>query len=130
MVLEPPGEATLEAKEQTEEQSLHPSAPELATIPQDKPLQKKRKGPKGPNPLSIKKKKLPDVPTRSYQKRKADASDLLSSTAALPGQKRKCDSHDDQEGRTVGITDGAEDMPISRKRKRRRKTSAIPPSLP
>ncbi|OJA12058.1 hypothetical protein AZE42_06690 [Rhizopogon vesiculosus] len=114
----------------TEEQSLHPSAPELATIPQDKPLQKKRKGPKGPNPLSIKKKKLPEVSARSYQKSKADVSDLSSSTATLPGQKRKRDSQDDQEGRTAGITDGAEDMPINRKRKRRRKPSAVPPSLP
>ncbi|KAJ8580451.1 Fcf1-domain-containing protein, partial [Rhizopogon salebrosus TDB-379] len=57
MVLEPPSEATLKAKERTEEQSLHPSAPELAAVPKIKPLQKKRKGPKGPNPLSIKKKK-------------------------------------------------------------------------
>jgi U3 small nucleolar RNA-associated protein 23 len=100
-------------------------------------LQKKRKGPKGPNPLSIKKKKkLPEVPARSSQKNKAEPSDTPSSTAVSSGQKRKRDSQD--EGQRVGITDAAqvvpesqvEDTPVSRKRKRRRKPIAIPPSSP
>ncbi|KAH9937615.1 Fcf1-domain-containing protein, partial [Fomitopsis serialis] len=60
MILEPPSKATLEAKESAEEQVLHPSAPEIAVLPSTSaPTEtpKKKKGPKGPNPLSVKKKK-------------------------------------------------------------------------
>ncbi|KAG0709045.1 Fcf1-domain-containing protein [Suillus ampliporus] len=132
MVLEPPSEATLKAKELTEEQLLHPSAPELATVPQVKPVQKKRKGPKGPNPLSVKKKKKqPETSGRASQKSKAETSDTPLSTAGLPGQKRKRDSQDDRhEGQSAGMTDGAQDTATTRTRKKRRKTSAVPPPSP
>ncbi|KAG1783762.1 Fcf1-domain-containing protein [Suillus placidus] len=133
MVLEPPSEATLKAKELTEEQSLRPSAPELATVPRDKPVPKKRKGPKGPNPLSVKKKKNPNPEAfaRPSQKNKAESSDTPSSTAELPGQKRKRDLQDDKrEEHSVGMADGAPSIATTRTRKRRRKASAVPPSSP
>lgn len=89
-------------------------------------MQKKRKGPKGPNPLSMKKKKLPEVSARSSQSSKAGLSNAPSCTTVLSGQKRKCDSQDVYEGQGVGISDGA----VGRKRKRRRKPSTVPPSSP
>ncbi|KJA26170.1 hypothetical protein HYPSUDRAFT_122833, partial [Hypholoma sublateritium FD-334 SS-4] len=59
MVLEPPSDVTLRAKAAAEDQKLHATAPDLALVgpstAEDKP--RKRKGPKGPNPLSMKKKK-------------------------------------------------------------------------
>ncbi|KAI0735249.1 Fcf1-domain-containing protein, partial [Earliella scabrosa] len=60
MILEPPSDATLRAKALAEEQALHPTAPEAAKLPTaapSEPPKKKKKGPKGPNPLSVKKKK-------------------------------------------------------------------------
>jgi U3 small nucleolar RNA-associated protein 23 len=93
-------------------------------------MQKKRKGPKGPNPLSMKKKKLPEVSARSSQNSKADLSNAPSSTAVLSGAKRKRDSQDVYEGQGVGISDGAIGTPTARKRKRRRKPSAVPQSSP
>ncbi|KAG1885717.1 Fcf1-domain-containing protein [Suillus subluteus] len=127
MVLEPPSEATLKAKELTEEQSLRPSAPELATV--HKPMPKKRKGPKGPNPLSVKKKKNPNpaASARPSQKTKAESSDVPLSTTQLPGQKRKRDSQEDnREEQSVEMTDAAQSITSTRTRKRRRKAPAIP----
>ncbi|KAI0348620.1 Fcf1-domain-containing protein, partial [Trametopsis cervina] len=61
MILEPPSDATIRAKNSTEQQSLMPSSSELAQLAPasgaEEPPKKKRKGPKGPNPLSVKKKK-------------------------------------------------------------------------
>ncbi|KAG1866235.1 Fcf1-domain-containing protein [Suillus tomentosus] len=133
MVLEPPSEATLKAKELTEEQSLRPSAPELATVPRDKPMPKKRKGPKGPNPLSVKKKKNsnPETSTRPSQKTKAESLDTSSSTAQLSGQKRKRDFQDDKcEEQSVGMTNAAQNIASTRTRKRHRKAPAVSPSSP
>ncbi|KAG2368250.1 Fcf1-domain-containing protein [Suillus spraguei] len=48
MVLEPPSEATLEAKELTEEQSLRPSATELATVPEINQCQRRGRVQRGP----------------------------------------------------------------------------------
>lgn len=131
MVLEPPSEATLKAKELNEEQSLRPSAPELATVPRDTPVSKKRKGPKGPNPLSIKKKKNPNPESSAgpSQKTKAESSHISLSTVALPGQKRKRDFQDDKhEEQSAGMIDGAQSSASSRTRKRRRKGPSVPPS--
>ncbi|KAG2129947.1 PIN domain-like protein [Suillus clintonianus] len=132
MVLEPPSEATLKAKELTDEQSLHSSVPKLATALQDKLVPKKRKGPKGPNPLSVKKKqKYPEASARPPQKIKTESSDTSSSTAGLPGQKRKRDTQDDKhEEQSVGMTDGAQSIVTTRTRKRRRKAAIVPPSSP
>ncbi|KAI6024480.1 Fcf1-domain-containing protein [Pisolithus marmoratus] len=57
MILEPPSEETIRVKQQKEQQALCPGAEELAKLsqqPSNPP--RKKKGPKGPNPLSVKKK--------------------------------------------------------------------------
>jgi len=109
MVLEPPSETTLRTKalQETEAQEARPTelAAIAATAPQQptvtEPPRKKRKGPKQPNPLSVKKKKpTANVPGRSAsnaverdhgttnatpRRRGADTGDDNAST----GQKRK-----------------------------------------
>ncbi|KAF8523152.1 Fcf1-domain-containing protein [Hysterangium stoloniferum] len=60
MVLEPPSEATMEAKRKAEEKALLPASdgrPVIGDVNATE-LKRKRKGPKGPNPLSVKKKKI------------------------------------------------------------------------
>jgi U3 small nucleolar RNA-associated protein 23 len=94
---------------------------------------KKRKGPKGPNPLSVKKKKNPnpEASARPSQKTKAESSHTPLSTVELPGQKRKRDSQDDKhEEQKAEMTDGAQIITSTRTRKRRRKATAVPPSSP
>ncbi|KAI0651775.1 Fcf1-domain-containing protein [Trametes meyenii] len=85
MILEPPSDATLRAKALEEEKILHPSAPETAALPAaaEEPSRKKKKGPKGPNPLSVKKKKPKAEGTvRSKNKEGEDAKEQA-------GEKRK-----------------------------------------
>ncbi|KZT74697.1 Fcf1-domain-containing protein [Daedalea quercina L-15889] len=114
MILEPPSEATVEAKESAEEQLLHPSAPEIAAMsstnaPAEAP--KKKKGLKGPNPLSVKKKK----PKPEYPMPKNDTKEGEQGKA---GTKRKRDADEER--------DAGEHQPLQRsgrKRKRHRKTS-------
>jgi U3 small nucleolar RNA-associated protein 23 len=64
MVLEPPSDTTVKTKEAVEEQALHPTPSDLALVPTTTAeLPRKKKGPKGPNPMSVKKKKKHiDVP--------------------------------------------------------------------
>ncbi|KAI9445144.1 Fcf1-domain-containing protein [Lactarius indigo] len=60
MVLEPASDATLRAKHFAEQEALAPSTSERAILnaptPQLEPVPKKKRGPKAPNPLSVKKK--------------------------------------------------------------------------
>lgn len=60
VILEPPSDITLQAKAKAEEQLLHPtvSGKELTSTSGTGTPLKKRKGAKGPNPLSVKKKKV------------------------------------------------------------------------
>jgi len=103
MVLEPPSEVTLAHKYEAEEKALLPGRdPAPADAPTERPL-KKRKGPKGPNPLSVKKKKKSKPPTQF-------GDDAHHST----GDKRKREAANDNQEH--------EDGP--RKRKRRRRTAA------
>ena len=97
-----------------ENDALGPSTSEKSKIlsqeqPSNEPPRKKRKGPKGPNPLSVKKKK-PKVSTQPIAgKKDADTS--------RAGEKRQ---RDDEEHQTA-----PEDRPnpegSGHKRKRRRK---------
>ncbi|KAI0732319.1 Fcf1-domain-containing protein [Fomitopsis betulina] len=107
MILEPPSKATLEAKELAEEQLLHPSAPEIAALPSSgAPAEppKKKKGPKGPNPLSVKKKtKIEPSPHKRQESEQGDS-----------GGKRK---HIDDDGVEAELSQ-------AHKRKRRRKRLA------
>lgn len=131
MILEPPSDVTLKAKEavrsllpglvwtsltlvsQMEEKTLHPSAPELASLPSTstivEPPRKKKKGPKGPNPLSVKKKK-------SKPDQSASAPRKSGSQEMEAGAKRKRDDVNE-----VGEHPSVEGS-NGHKRKRRRKT--------
>ena len=136
MILEPPSDATLRAKTlvrtrtppaatnalvahlsalpQAEEKALHPTAPEAEKLPSTStpvdPPRKKKKGPKGPNPLSVKKKK---------PKADTSAPPNSSETKAMVGEKRRRD--DDGADNPVSQTEGAAS---THKRKRRRKHGA------
>lgn len=105
MILEPPSKETIRVKQLKEQQALCPAAAELAKLPQqpsDPP--RKKKGPKGPNPLSVKKKVARPSSTRS----------IPSSPSGLSvGEKRKREENNDH-------------MTATRKRKRRRKHGGDP----
>ncbi|PPQ89601.1 hypothetical protein CVT25_012346 [Psilocybe cyanescens] len=126
MVLEPPSDATLKAKEATEDSKLHASAPDLALVPLVVPEQRpvKRKGPKGPNPLSVKKKKVCEAakPGKNLPVKSQAAQVTI-------GSKRKAD--DDEDDSDQG-SDGAVQGPLpiaataaSKRRKRRRKNKIV-----
>ncbi|KAF8898549.1 Fcf1-domain-containing protein [Infundibulicybe gibba] len=115
MVLEPPSNITIQTKTRTEEQALHPSAPDLALIGRPstsaEPAHKKRKGPKGPNPLSVKKKKV-NPPIVDVQER------------AEVGQKRKCRSLESEIEETGEPRPAAGVVTAAVKRRKRRKKLA------
>lgn len=82
MVLEPPSDITIKTKEAAEEQDLHlnPSELDLVGGLDADPAKRKRRGPKGPNPLSVKKKQVVqpsqgNVDIKLGEKRKRDALD-------------------------------------------------------
>ncbi|KAL1705042.1 Fcf1-domain-containing protein, partial [Schizophyllum commune] len=131
MILEPPSDATLRQKELVRTRcalvatSLKPSAQDasLASKPstsKEEPPKKKHKGPKGPNPLSVKKKqkgtdaaskgKKPEEGAKAGEKRKRSQED----DAQAEGGHAKVDIITGGEGET-GQSSG-------RKRKRKRKT--------
>ncbi|KAI0724472.1 Fcf1-domain-containing protein [Cerioporus squamosus] len=103
MILEPPSDATLRAKALEEEKALHPTAPEAAKLPTTAPTEpprKKKKGPKGPNPLSVKKKKpnaaatTKDAPPAKSkaevgEKRRREDGDVDSSSTHMEGTGHK-----------------------------------------
>ncbi|EMD41802.1 hypothetical protein CERSUDRAFT_102193 [Gelatoporia subvermispora B] len=123
MILEPPSDATLRAKQAMEEKTLLPSAPEMvklastSTAPPEEPPRKKKKGPKGPNPLSVKRKKpkadQPAPPQRKDEdqgkagnKRKwddgeADQHVSAPNETANPKRKRRRRDHADGTGRAA-----------------------------
>ncbi|KAK0465397.1 Fcf1-domain-containing protein [Desarmillaria tabescens] len=115
MVLEPPSDTTLASKQKSEEESLHPTAPDIALVgPSSDPPRKKRKGPKGPNPLSVKKKKVDNTLTKRQNTSKGAHSDS-------PEKKRKRDEDEDED-----VNSELESVVRSgRKRKRRRKVTEL-----
>ncbi|KAK7465727.1 hypothetical protein VKT23_005698 [Stygiomarasmius scandens] len=120
MVLEPPSDATIRAKNATEEQSLHSTSSDkvvvqsLAAAPQDPP--KKKKGPKGPNPLSIKKKKHVQSEPKVLQSKDPKKMEEHKSPSNLK-RRRVEDDAVSEEGSEQG-----QDEARGRKRKRRRRT--------
>lgn len=127
MILEPPSFATLKAKEKvsrmrlaqffsftvfvkTDEAALRPDESELAklsaSVHQTEPPRKKR-GPKGPNPLSVKKKSTVSQLTEPKPK-------------SQPTSKRK---REDEEPARTGQ---APDSGHKRKRRRKTKTESSP----
>jgi len=131
MVLEPPSDATVQAKEQVgsqvsqafqnlhlnqmEEQSLHPTASDLnlvsstATPPIAK---KKKKGPKGPNPLSVKKKKVSAEPSKKDKGKSREHIAKVKEDHSEIGAKRKRNAPED----------GEDNHTSSKKRKRHKPT--------
>lgn len=149
MILEPPSDTTLRAKHlvslvhsgiyftglmiiflQAEQQSLAPSTSEIgklkAAAPESQPVKKKKKGPKGPNPLSIKKKKVVEPPATKV-KSEEPGKDKLSGEVTKTVQSEKTgEKRKRQEGHARdGVRELAADDSTERlepKRKRRRKT--------
>ncbi|KAJ7130066.1 Fcf1-domain-containing protein [Mycena crocata] len=127
MVLEPPSDATIRSKDYTEEQALHATGSEQRNLTHpsisDEPPRKKKKGPKGPNPLSVKKKKVEMVAKPVKDKGKGKEKEQLGSQVkdAVVGEKRKRDDiHDKTKAEQAGPAVPSQDEP-RRKKKRRRK---------
>ncbi|KAF7339900.1 rRNA-processing protein utp23 [Mycena venus] len=128
MVLEPPSDATIRTKEYSEEQALHPTGSEkqsLAPSTSAEPPRKKKKGPKGPNPLSVKKKKVESKPPPAKDKGKAKEKPVAGARDAVVGDKRKRDDTDDKEtaARDEQPGDPQQQDESRRKKKRRRKAA-------
>ncbi|VDB99820.1 unnamed protein product [Peniophora sp. CBMAI 1063] len=124
MILEPPSEATLRAKALAEANALGPSTSEAAQLkavaPQasETPKPKKKKGPKGPNPLSVKKKKASE-PTQAKRSALMPKRD-----AASTGEKRKSIDVGDTGSQVVSGEDTKESEVSGHRRKRRRKVAS------
>ncbi|KAF8078441.1 Fcf1-domain-containing protein [Lyophyllum atratum] len=123
MVLEPPSDLTIETKKAMEEKALQPTTSDMALVgpsTSTEPIRKK-KGPKGPNPLSVKKKK--PVETPAIKPKATGKANANSNTAILPdtkiGEKRKRENEDNAQG--------PEDEPsqTTKKRRRRKKVEVI-----
>jgi U3 small nucleolar RNA-associated protein 23 len=101
-----------------DEAALRPSESELAKFPasvqQIEPPKMRKRGPKGPNPLSVKKKK-PAVPQPAQPRPKSNSISI--------GSKRELDDEQD----AVQPSAETDQAPGSgHKRKRRRKTKSEP----
>ncbi|PIL32042.1 hypothetical protein GSI_06746 [Ganoderma sinense ZZ0214-1] len=112
-ILEPVSDATLRAKALEEDKALHPTKPEAAkltpTTSAATELPRKKKVPKGPNPLSMKKKK--PKPEENVSAAKSEFPD----PTAQVGEKRRWQDDDQEEG-AMSTKEGS-----THKRKRRRK---------
>jgi len=110
MILEPPSNATQEAKEANEEKSLHASTSEVKAVSSAASSEppKKRKGPKEPNPLSVKKKKTA----------------LESARTSKPDGGRDDESVGLKRKRDDSAQDGASEADLGHKRKRKRRKKA------
>lgn len=131
---------------QIEEKALHPSAPDLALVGTSaisEPAHKKRKGPKGPNPLSIKKKKTEGFSGSSGKgkgKEKEKTPSQLSKShgdgreKVQVGQKRSREVLGNEEDaigtRTEDDVEGTTTPQRGRKRKRRRKAASTTDGSP
>jgi len=119
MVLEPPSEATMRAKALMEAKALAPSTSEAVKLRTEEPefVRKARRGPKGPNPLSVKKKKALPAQTPKKPSSTSDNADMVK-----VGDKRKRDEQEDGVTRSAQPVDGDQKV-MGHKRKRRRKSS-------
>ena len=90
---------------QAEEEILHPSAPEVATLPSsgtpsDSP-EKKKKGPQAPNPLSAKKKKPKNEASErdhtSEKRKRAEDDGVEAQPSQRPKRKRRRKAADHSE---------------------------------
>jgi len=125
MVLEPPSDMTIRAKEITEEKALHSTAPELALISATstaEPVRKRKKGPKGPNPLSVK-KKTTSAPTKD---KGARGTLFAMEGKERTGEKRKRGIDDVEENQEQPPnTNNLLNEAAPKKKRRRKKATAI-----
>jgi U3 small nucleolar RNA-associated protein 23 len=112
MVLEPASDATLQSKQRAEKDALGPSTSEKAMLnavtPQVEPVVKRKKAPKGPNPLSVKKKVPKGTVPVTTRVEKADVR-----------SKRKREEADDVDGASV------EAQPKPKRRRRHKAASRL-----
>ncbi|KAF7978871.1 hypothetical protein HWV62_44355 [Athelia sp. TMB] len=135
MVLEPPSDATLKTKALTEAEALRPTAPDLALVPPKAPVQPvhKKKGPKAPNPLSMKKKKPKTEGEGAGKKDKGKGKATPNGVSKISshestGEKRKRTSAEDEDAQPKDDAELSTLEPEGgHKRKRRRKKA---PGLP
>ncbi|KAI0004280.1 Fcf1-domain-containing protein [Russula compacta] len=120
VVLEPASDATLQSKRRAEQDALGPSISEKpmlsAVAPQAEPVVKRKKGPKGPNPLSVK-KKAPELKIQEFKKA------TVATTAPVERvdvtRKRKRQEADDS-------SDVSVETELRPKRRRRRRAASRP----
>jgi U3 small nucleolar RNA-associated protein 23 len=109
-----------------------------STAPAKEPPPKKRKGPKGPNPLSMKKKVIPASAQAMNKHKHMEESKTIREPAVLGevkvGEKRQRDNAaeelDDERDDQEGFQEVSKKRAGGHKRKRRRKAAAnvlIPP---
>jgi len=99
MVLEPASDITLQSKQRAEQDALGPSKSEKTTLPvapQVEPVIKRKKRPKGPNPLSVKKKApkatfgtTPHVGSKRRRQQSDDVGSVLAETEPKPKRRRR-----------------------------------------
>lgn len=125
-VLEPPSAATLKQKDKTEESRQHANVPETELIanitagpsdetqqpPASEPIVRKRKAPKGPNPLSIRKRKTQHPGPRTDASKTAQKPQRGKRTLTTGGNADNDHEENDQAER------------LGHKRKRRRKNTS------
>ncbi|KAF5382919.1 hypothetical protein D9757_006373 [Collybiopsis confluens] len=113
MILEPPSDVTLRAKALKEQQALDSTTPDekaLLASSRSAPDQPKKRGPKGPNPLSVKKKKhAPDLQGTKERH------------AITPGKRKRSDGGEEGGPPPFNQRPDSESTTASRKRKRRKK---------
>ncbi|KAG6850823.1 hypothetical protein H0H93_008126 [Arthromyces matolae] len=110
MILEPPSDLTLETKASIEAKALQPTASEmsLTSSRSAEAPKKKIKGPKGPNPLSVKKKKI-------------DSQKTFNPQETILAEKRKRDDSDESQHERTEVDDDASTSRPTKKRRRRKK---------
>ncbi|CCM00948.1 uncharacterized protein FIBRA_02995 [Fibroporia radiculosa] len=121
MVLEPPSQATLDAKTSVEETALYPSTSEITALPSSVPAEqprKKKKGPKGPNPLSVKKKIVKSDPSSSLKRPRAPKPN----ESEVGSKRKRMEASEAVDNQRVTSESG-------HKRKRRRKAHLTPDTV-
>jgi len=118
MVLEPASDVTLQFKQRAEQEALGPSTSEKAMLsaatPQVEPVVRKKKGPKGPNPLSVK-KKAPKHAVQEARKTRVAATPRVEKVE-IGNKRKRMGGHD-----AIGVSVETTPKP---KRRRRHKTAS------
>jgi len=120
MVLEPASDVTLQSKQRAEQNALGPSISEKAMLnavaPQAEPsIKRKRKGPKGPNPLSVKNK----APKHSVQ-------EVTKTAIAAAPQVKKVEAGNTRKRQETDGGDLSIETEPRPKRRRRHKSGSRP----